>query len=219
MHYNDAKMFAKWAKNRVSDEDANPSIYARHSIISSVFASEALINRILNDFSKDKDVFNTLEKSSILDKWYLAPYLCCDSEPSDKSFKKGEEPFQSFKELISIRNWLAHPKVEIYLNAQLDPNSTFTVGPSEEDYPWLEMLKGEQWKQTKIPKNPFEIDYTHAKASIKIVDAMIEVLKEKLKGQIYEGWLDEIIVKDINGLHHYKAPIATIWGGYGGVKS
>lgn len=220
MHYNDAKMFAKWAEDRNLDSDANPSIYARHGIISSVFASEALINRVLNDFGKDREVFNTLEKASILDKWYLAPYLCCDSESSGNSFIKGEEPFQSFKELISIRNWLAHPKVEIYINAKLDPYSSISVGPSdEEEYPWLEMLKGEQWQQTKIPKNPFEIDYTHAKSSIKIIDYMIEALKSKLMGQMYEGWLDEIVIKDKDGLHNYRAPVSTIWGGYGGSES
>jgi hypothetical protein len=49
MHYNDAKMFAKWAEER-QNEKVNPSIYSRHAIISTVFASEALINRVINEW-------------------------------------------------------------------------------------------------------------------------------------------------------------------------
>lgn len=219
MHYNDAKMFAKWAEERHQDKDANPSIYARHGIISTVFASEALINRVLIEFSTDKNLFDILEKANILDKWYLAPHLCCGKGNTPEPFDKGVEPYQSFKELIQIRNWLAHPKVEVFLSAKAEPNSTISVGQSKEEYPWLEMLKREQWKQTRIPKNPFEIDHTHAISSIKILDSMIEALKGKLHGQLYEGWLDEITVKDTDGLHKYTAPVFTIWGGYGGVNS
>lgn len=68
------------------------------------------------------------------------------------------------------------------------------------------MLKGEQWKQTKIPKNPFEINHTHAEAALKILDAMIVALSERLGGQIHDGWLELITVKDDEGLHQYKAP-------------
>jgi len=219
MHYNDAKMFAHWAEERRADDAANPSIYARHSIISTVFASEALINRVLNEFSSDKNLFTILERVSTTDKWYLVPHLCSGNENEPNPFDKSREPFQSYKELIDIRNWLAHPKVEVYLSAKLDPSSTITVTPSKEEYPWLEMLKGEVWPQTEIPKNPFEITYAHASSSIEILDSMIEELKKKLHGQLYDGWLDEITVKDSEGLHHYKAPVGTIWGGYGGASS
>lgn len=214
MHYNDAKMFAKWAEKRQKDEDANPSIYARHSIISTVFASEALINRVLNEFAKDSNIFEILEKASTLDKWYLAPHLCCAEESAPNPFDKSAEPYQSFKELIQVRNWFAHPKVEVFLSAKSEPNSTISVGQSKEEYPWLEMLKGEHWNQTKIPKNPFEFEYTHANSAIHILDAMIEALKSKLNGQVYDGWLDVITVKDKEGLHKYKAPVFTIWGGH-----
>lgn len=214
MHYNDAKQFAKWAFE-TCDSDVNPSIYARHSIISVVFASEALINRVLAEFATDSNVSVLLEKSSILDKWYLSPFLCTAGE-KPVPFEKGAEPYQSFKELIQIRNWLAHPKVEIFLKAELDQKSTISVGISNEEYPWLEMFKGEQWKQTKIPKNPFEINHTHAENALKVLDAMIDALSERLGGQIHEGWLKLITVKDDEGLHQYKAPVFTIWGGYGG---
>ena len=143
MHHNDAKMFAKWAYD-LRDGDVNPSIYVRHSIISVVFASEALINRVLAEFATDSGVFQTLEKANILDKWYLAPFLCSGSE-KPVPFEKGTEPFQSFNELVHIRNWLAHPKVEIFLRAELDPNSSSRLVDNNEEYPWLEMLKGKRW--------------------------------------------------------------------------
>ena len=217
MHYNDAKKFTEWAfENR--DGDVNPSIYVRHAIISVVFASEALINRVLAEFATDSNVSEILEKASILDKWYLSPFLC-SGNAQPVPFEKGAEPYQSFKELIQVRNWLAHPKVETFLKAELDPKSSISVGPSKEEYPWLEMLKGEQWPQTGIPKNPFEINYTHADASLKILDAMIDALSTRLAGQMHEGWLDLVTVKDDEGLHQNKAPVFTIWGGYGGTSS
>ena len=80
------------------------------------------------------------------------------------------------------------------------------------------MLKGEQWKQSGIPKNPFEIDHRHATASLQILDTMIEALSAKLQGQMHEGWLDLITVKDHEGLHQYKAPVLAIWGGYSGAS-
>ena len=217
MHYNDAKKFSEWAYEK-RDGDVNPSMYVRHAIISVVFASEALINRVLAEFAVDPKVSETLEKANIVDKWYLAPFLCSrGAQPTP--FQKGAEPYQSFKELIQVRNWLAHPKVETFLKAKVDPKSSISIGSSGEEYPWLEMLKGEQWPQTKMPKNPFELDHAHATASLKILDAMIGALSVRLAGQMHDGWLDLITVKDDEGLHQYKAPVFTIWGGYGGASS
>jgi hypothetical protein len=216
MHYNDAKKFADWAYEK-RDGDVNPSIYVRHAIISVVFASEALINRVLAEFATDSNVSELLDKASILDKWYLAPLLC-SGNAKPLPFDKGIEPFQSFKELIQIRNWLAHPKVETFLKGKVDPKSSISIGSSKEEYPWLEMLKGEQWLQTGFPKNPFEIEHTHATASLRILDAMIKSLSARLGGQMREGWLELVAVKDDEGLHQYKAPVISIWGGYGGAS-
>ncbi len=217
MHYNDAKQFAMWAFEGL-DGKVNPSIYVRHAIMSVVFASEALINRVLAELATDSNVSVILEKSNILDKWYLSPFLCAGNA-KPVPFDKGTEPYQSFKELIQIRNWLAHPKVETFFKAELDPKAMISVGTSNEEYPWLEMLKGEKWPQTKFPKNPFEINYTHAEESLKILDEMIDALSNRLSGQMHEGWLELITVKDDKGLHQYKAPVFTIWGGYGGTSS
>lgn len=216
VHYNDAKTFTGWAaENRQGG--VNPSIYVRHAIMSVVFASEALINRVLVEFGSDSHLGEILEKTSILDKWYLAPFVCVGSNQATP-FDRGAEPYQSFAELIQIRNWLAHPKVNFFLNATLDPKSSISDSTSGEEYPWLEMLKGERWAQTKIPKNPFEIDHTHAAAALQILDDMTQALSEKLSGRIHDGWLNLITVKDDAGLHYYKAPVLSIWGGYGGAK-
>lgn len=217
MHYNDAKKFVEWASEK-RHGDVNPSIYARHAIISVVFAGEALINRVLAEFTIDSNVSQILEKTNILDKWYLAPFLCSESaEPVP--FEKGAEPYQSFKELIQVRNWLAHPKVETFLRGRIYPESSISVGSSKEEYPWLEMLKGERWPQTGIPKNPFEIEHPHAAAAVRILDEMINTLSAKLNDRIHESWLDLITVKDDEVTHQYKAPVFSIWGGYGGSNS
>ena len=217
LHYNDAKTFARWAIEK-KEGDVNPSIYVRHAILSVVFASEALINRVLVEFSTDPKIFEILEKLSIPDKWYLAPYICSDNLIL-MPFIKGVEPFQSFKELVNIRNWLAHPKKNVFLDADLDPNSSIVMIDSKEEYPWLEMLKGDVWNQTEIPLNPFELNYRHAESAIKILHLMIDKLQSKLGKRMSAEWLDTITVKDENGLSKYKAPVSTIWGGYGGTSS
>lgn len=215
MHYNDARKFAEWAKSQ-REGDANPSIYARHAIISTVFASEALINRVLSEFAVDTAVAETLERASILEKWCVVPFVCRELAPAP--LNQGEEPFQSFKELVQIRNWLAHPKVEAFVKGKAPPNSTISVSGKTEMYPWLEILTGESWKQTKIPKNPFELDHTHAEAAISVLDRMIAELSSRLSGRISKDWLEEITVRDPAGARTYKAPVCTIWGGYGGSR-
>ena len=168
------------------------------------------------EFASDSSVAGILESARILDKWYLAPYLCA-GQTTPVPFDRGADPIQGFRELIQIRNWLAHPKVETFLEGTLDPKSSISDCSSGEEYPWPEMLKGEKWGQTEIPKNPFEIDYSHAKAAISILDEMTKTLSEKLRGRIHQGWLGLITVKDADGLHQYRAPVSTIWGGYSGV--
>lgn len=216
MHYNDARKFAEWAASQ-HEGDVNPSIYVRHAIISTVFASEALINRVLSEFSADPVVAEALEKASILDKWCIAPFVCGDA--AQTAFDRGAEPFQSFKELIQIRNWLAHPKVEIFLKGKAPPNSTISISGKPEEYPWLEILKGESWRQSRIPKNPFELDHTHATAALSILDKMILELSGRLSGRLTDDWQNEITVRDAEGTRTYKAPVYTIWGGYGGSRS
>ena len=95
MHYNDAQKFAEWSVSQ-REGDVNPSIYVRHAIISTVFASEALINRVLSEFSADPVVSEALEKAGILYKWCIAPFVCGDA--GQTAFDRGAEPFQSFKE-------------------------------------------------------------------------------------------------------------------------
>lgn len=216
LHYNDAKAFADWADRECSD--VHPSIFARHAIVSTVFAGEALINRVLTDFGDDPGIFEVLEKAGILDKWYLAPFLCAGQE-SPSAFVRGSEPFQSFKELVQIRNWLAHPKIDNFLDADLDPRSTISDGDSGEEYPWLEMLKGQAWPQTRIPRNPFAMSASDARTALRVLDEMTAALQSKLQGRMTDTWLNLITVKDAAGVHNYRAPVHTIWGGYGGVGS
>jgi hypothetical protein len=40
-----------------------------------------------------------------------------------------------------------------------------------------------------------------------------------LNGKMHDGWLDLITIKDADGVHSYRAPVDTIWGGYGGASS
>jgi hypothetical protein len=81
------------------------------------------------------------------------------------------------------------------------------------------MLKGQRWPQTKIPRNPFEMDDEHARSALKVLDSMVTALRSRLHGQMQDGWLNLITVRDANGVHSYKAPVHSIWGGYGGGRS
>ena len=214
LHYNDAKKLLERAKEAEQEHSPLCSLHARHSIISTVFASEALINRVIFEFAVEKDIFESLEKLSIQDKWFISSLLCRDKDWDVVTFDKGNEPFQSFNELIKIRNWLLHPKVEVYIAATCDHSSTVGIEGKEESYPWMETLKSNVWPQTKFPKNPFELSSYHAQTALSILDAMISKLKSFLRGKLYDGWLEEISIRDKNGLHFFKAPIQTLWEGY-----
>jgi len=211
LHYRDAQMLIEWAK---AEQSKLKSLFARHAILSTVFASEALINRILNDFYIPKSGEKTIEKLSIVDKWCLVPLVCYTSNQKIETFDASEEPLQSFIELIKIRNWLAHPKPGEYIDATTDGVSTITILDTGAEVPWIETIKGRTWAQTKIPFNPFELTSEHAEKALKILDSMLNKLKEFLSDKINETWLSEINFVSKDKSDAQKITTDSLWGGY-----
>lgn len=210
LHYRDAQKFIEWAK---AEPSKLKSLFVRHAILSTVFASEALINRILNDFSILKSGEKTIEKLTIVDKWCLAPLICRTANQEIKTFDASEEPLQSFSELIKIRNWLAHPKPGEYIYATTDGVSTIILD-TDAEVPWVETIKGKTWPQTKIPFNPFELTSGHAEKALKIFDSMLNKLKEFLSDKINETWLSEINFVSKDKSDAQKITTNSLWGGY-----
>lgn len=209
MHFRDAQKLHEFSEQ---EPTKLKSLYARHAIISIVFASEALINRIFNDFYLPDDGKKVIEKSSLLDKWFMAPLLCGKNEPPGIKHSFSKEPFQSFKELIKIRNWLLHPKPGLFMPAFssgfiLDRETNIAI-------PWVDVLKGDKWPQTKIPLNPFEISSVDSLKAINILDELIKWLLNCFNGTIDENWLFSIDFIDKRDSKIDKLTVDSLWGGY-----
>jgi hypothetical protein len=189
------------------------SFYARHAILSLVFAFEALINRILSRYYLGQPPFSAIERLSTQDKWIVAPLLCGKDTPVGKTFDTSRDPFQSFVELIKMRHFLVHPQPDNYVPATWTPWA-ITILQSNTDVPWIEVEPGELWPHTRFPKNPFHLDASHAKKAYNIFTVLFEELL-----QIFAGVFGEEIIREIDIIDVEKQPkgtltIESLWGGY-----
>lgn len=207
LHFRDAVKFHELAANETSKLK---SFYARHTILSAVFASEALINRIYDKFHA---VSFDFEKLSTQDKWLLAPLVCGKGTPTGKTYDKSKEPFQTFCELIKIRHWLVHPKPGNFVPVQKTP-WTITVMEKNEEVPWIETQKGGVWSHTRIPKNPFELNEEHAQKAINNLQEMINELLSFFNGLFDKDWIWRMDLKPLGDGEYEKVGIESLWGGY-----
>jgi len=207
MHLRDARKFDNLAK---SEKTKLRSLYARHSTLSVVFALEAIINRVYDDFYLNQVKPNPFEKLNLIEKWIVAPLVCGKDKPIGKKFDRSKEPFQSFEELIRIRNWFVHPKPGDYVPAVETP-WTILIEMDSLEVQGIEIKVGSTWPQTKIPKNPFELTGEHSEKALKTFDMMKNELLEVFKGIIDEKWLWKIRKKSIKT---DMVDIDNLWGGY-----
>jgi hypothetical protein len=214
MYLRDAEKLAEWADEADKHKSKLRSLCVRHAILSVVFASEALINRVLDAFYLAGSGKNIIERFSITEKWKVAPLVCGKRRPGEKTFDASAEPFQSFAELITIRNWLVHPKAGEFVDARHKQGETITVMSTGEVLPWVDVLKGQLWPQTRIPKNPFELSGDHVRKAIEVLDKMVKQLQVYLNGAITEEWLDEIGLRVKGTPEQKQVAIDSLWGGY-----
>ncbi len=228
MYYNDAKKLVELAKK---ERSKLKSFYARHAILSVVFASEAIINRVLDEFFLPVSGKDLLESLGLRGKWYVAPLVCGKENPAGKTYNTSEEHFQSFSELVNIRNWLVHPKAAKFVDASTDDASTITIIKTEQESPWVECkieenveteqeipwvdtIKGKMWPHMRIPVNPFELTAKHAQKALEVLDAMIKELKDLLKDVITDDWLWEIDIRPKQSGQSDRITVTSLWGGY-----
>lgn len=218
LHYHDAEKLVEWAE---AEDSKLKSLYARHAVLAVVFASEALANRLLSRLPLSKVAAGGVEKLGIREKWSLIPFLMTGKPETREWFDTSREPFQSFGELVKIRNWLAHPKSGEYVAAIHDERATIRL---LEDFdsdletgrsiPWIETLKGDAWKQTEIPLNPFEWTGQHARSAIKALDSVVAELKKAIGNLLTDDWLWEIDLKSKVDGTVSKITVDSLWGGY-----
>ncbi|KPL00650.1 MAG: hypothetical protein AMJ91_03900 [candidate division Zixibacteria bacterium SM23_73_3] len=186
--YRDAVFFQEAAEKAV--KTPLEPCYARNSVLLFVLAMEALINRVLDRHIRMD--FPAFLREKFLDlpldmKWYMAPLWCSgDTKPS--TYEIDKEPFQSFRELIKIRNWYVHAKPE------RKPMKVISAQRGIVDYTDLNNLT---WPQTKIPKDLNPFDKKCASKAKQVVDEMISLLDQFLGGKIKKDdwWLTETIDK------------------------
>ena len=157
--------------------------YARTAVLLFVLATEALINRVLDCFVREDLPRFVKDKTSQLPldmKWYMAPLLCAD-ETHHTTFQAGREPFQSFRELIRIRNSCVHP----FPTKQ----SLTLLEATSESLSFISTTEPLEWPQTKIARDAHHMDKKSASRALRVVDHMIDLLDGYLGGRIKkEGW-------------------------------
>ena len=213
-HYKDAQKFVDLAEEEFAKDEKSTlvSYFARHCLLSTVFASEALINKVYDDFYLGKvgdEAFNVIDRLSIPEKWLLAPKLC-GARDLNKNFDKGEDVFQTFVELVKIRNAWVHAKTGIYLDAK---RLGLYISPEDEFAPDLEVLQGTKyWPHTKIPINPFELNPDHAKLVVQNINDMIQQLLVIFEGVFDREWMNKLTYKigDQTIKNHMK--VSWLWG-------
>lgn len=209
LHIHDAEKFCDYADKETSKLK---SFYARHAILSVVFAAEALIKRVLDDFLLPGISSKNIQKLSTFDKWMIAPFICGKQIPIGTPFDKSKEPFQSLKEFIRIRNWLVHPSPGKYLDARKSGDTILMAGTGQE-IPWVDTLQGDQWPQTGTPLNPFEIDENDAKKALDTLNLIVDELLSVFNEIIDKDWLEELNLRTENG-EKETISIDSLWGGY-----
>lgn len=210
MHYKDALKFHELAKQ---EKSKLKSFFVRHSIISIVFTFEALINRVLFEFCLFKSNIESFDKLSLPEKWLTVPLVCGKDKPIGKTFDTSCEPFQSFFELVKIRNWFVHPKPTNFIPAEKTP-WTIHIEDLNKEVPWVETKKGDFWPHTRIPKNPFDLNENHSKKAINNFEAMKKKLLILFNGIFDEEWLWTIKLKDKVGNEIEEITIDSLWGGF-----
>src|SRR3990167_4401998 len=93
------------AKNALekAQKDTNNFEKAQSVVTAMVFSSlclEAFINQEYETHTETKEIFEDVERLSLETKWLLLPRLL----GTGRTFDTGAEPFQTFKELIKVRN-------------------------------------------------------------------------------------------------------------------
>ena len=187
-------------------------MYARHAILA-VVAGEALANRLIDDFSQLPSKGKYLDRLGICEKWIVGPFLSGKDQPAARTFDPGAEPFQSFAELVKIRNFLAHPKGGLFLNASVD-GSTITLIPEGYDVPWVDTLEGPAWPQTKIPMNPFELRGEHAAAAVRVLENIVAELKRLQPEIATKAWLEKVVLRNKETDEQEELTVDSLWGGY-----
>ncbi len=74
--------------------------------------------------------------------------------------------------------------------------------------------KGDIWPQTKIPKNPFELNESHSEKAIEVFELMKNQLLVLFKGVLDEEWLWTIRLKNKVANEIEEITIDSFWGGF-----
>jgi len=209
LHYNDAGHFVEQAKE---EKSKLRSFYARHAILSFVFSIEAMINKIINDFYILPTGRDSFQKLSLKERVFAAPLVCGRDKPIGKTLDQSKEPFQSFSELVDIRNWFVHPRRGNFIDARREFGDITTT--SGENVPWVETDFSKVWPHTRIPVNPFELEWKHANQALKIIDGLITEMKGLFNGLLTQKWFDEITMRTKDGTNQINITTHSLWGGY-----
>lgn len=190
--YGDAEHLHQLAKSSPLAQDFQRVRLCRTALLLYILSLEALINRAMNHFLPERFrqfMLDREEKFSVEDKWSLLALLSGD--PSLPGINKATYPLSHFAELVRIRNDYVHPKHDRHAYYKAITTHRF------DHLDWKELPEGPGikendllYRQTLIPKDPYEILPEHVDKAKNIVDDSIKELDRLLGGKLLkDNWL------------------------------
>jgi hypothetical protein len=154
--------------------------YIRAAALLYIAALEALINRVYSSFIRPEiaECFEGKDGGkSLPEKWMAAPLLA----GSATTFRRGADPWQSFVELVQVRNSLVHPK------ANSEEFAEVYVGEDEVDFDFSD--KEPVYAHTRLPKNTDSWGREDLNKVKKCVDSLVQELQSLMSTQVTDRWL------------------------------
>jgi hypothetical protein len=163
-----AKRLCALAKTAAGEDNYDEEIFAQAAILMLVFAAEALINSVIEDFAPVPEVFKPqLMRLSLTEKFAYVPALCAGTivQPFDPQV----EPFKTFVTMVQTRHSWVHPRPA---NVTMD-----------------NLLSEASIKAVPLPKLPLHARAAHADRAYSTVISLVEWLKSTMADRITDEWL------------------------------
>lgn len=182
--YRDAKRLEDVIRNRATKRftlHLDTGTFLRASAVLYVASLEALINRVAAAFLPPlvaRLVESDRRGLPHAEKWAVVPLLA----GAPAGLDQGAEPWQSFRELIAIRNDLVHPPADSEEFAEL-----FDVAPGEPDFDWPSDQPS--YPHTGLARDSEAWGLSDIERIRRTVDLMIGELQRLLPTKVTSEWL------------------------------
>ncbi len=165
--FNDGKRLSILAKEAADAGNQDEDTFAQSAILLLVFATEALINQVIEDFTPLVEALKAqLMKISLPEKFAYVPALCGGTVK--QPFDPQVEPFKTFVAMVATRHLWVHPKPK--------------------KLPVDEFLGGAP-ATSAFPRLPLHARAHHAERAVSTTKAIVEWLQSTMPDRVQKSWM------------------------------